>query len=196
MDQKITNRPATELLSATASYNPRHIGEKEFEDLVESIKRFGFVVPVVFNTRTGRIVSGHQRVKAAAQLGLEVPTLEVEMDETQERLLNVAMNRIKGKFDAEKLSVIFEELVAAGEEIEPTGFDSLEVAEINAMLGSVPTDDPSFPQLVFRLNRKDATEVKAALRTAKKAGLTEYETENQNSNGNALARIAEFYLSE
>lgn len=194
MDNKTKHRPASELLAAAAPYNPRHIGEDEFESLVESIKRFGFVVPVIFNTRTGRLVSGHQRVKAAVHLGMtEVPVLDVDIDETQERLLNVAMNRIKGKFDAEKLSVIFAELITAGEEIEITGFDSLEVAEINAMLGSAPVEDPSFLQMVFRMNRKDTAEVKVALRTAKKAGTFD-EVENQNSNGNALMRIAEEFL--
>jgi ParB-like chromosome segregation protein Spo0J len=193
MENKITNRLISELLAAP--YNPRQIGEEDFAALVESIKRFGFVVPVVFNTRTGWLVSGHQRVKAAAQLGMtEVPTLEIDIDEDQEKLLNVAMNRIRGKFDAEKLSTIFEELIGAGEEVEITGFDALEVAEINAMLGSTPVDNPTFLQLVVRLSKKDAVEVKEALRAAKKAGLTEYETENQNSNGNALTRIAEQFL--
>lgn len=194
MEQKITNRKADELLKLAAPYNPRHITEEELGKLEQSIKRFGLVVPVVLNLRTNRLVSGHQRVRIAAKLGLEVPTLEVDLPENEEKLLNVAMNRIRGKFDAEKLSTIFSELVAAEADIEITGFDALEVAEINAMLGMATKDTPTFPQLIFRVSRKDAAVVKEALRAAKKAGAFD-EAENQNSNGNALMRIAEQFLN-
>lgn len=197
MNYEIKLRDAKELLNAAAPYNPRYISDQELEALTESIKRFGFVVPVVVNSKTGRIVSGHQRAKAAERLGIQVPTIEVELDETAEKLLNVAMNRIRGKFDAEKLGVIFQELAASGEDVDITGFTALEVAEVNVLLGGRLSDSPTFPLAVFKINKRAAEGIRDALRKAKGQGaFTEYEGENENSNGNALARIAEWVLSK
>ena len=37
-----------------AEYNPRKMTDKEANDLTESIKRFGFVDPLVVNSHEGR----------------------------------------------------------------------------------------------------------------------------------------------
>ena len=54
--------------------NPRN-NDKAVDKLAESIKEFGFKVPVIID-RNNEIVAGHTRVKAATKLGLtEVPCL-------------------------------------------------------------------------------------------------------------------------
>ena len=76
-----------------APYNPRDISEHAFEGLKESIKKFGFVDPVIVNTRTGLLVSGHQRLKAAEAIGMEVvPCVEVDLSPSAEKALNVTLN--------------------------------------------------------------------------------------------------------
>ena len=45
-----------------ASYNPRKISKKAFEGLEVSLKKFGDISGIVWNKRTGNLVSGHQRV--------------------------------------------------------------------------------------------------------------------------------------
>ena len=48
-----------------ATYNPRvdlMPGDEEFQYLEESMRRFGQVLPIVWNQRTNRVVSGHQRL--------------------------------------------------------------------------------------------------------------------------------------
>ena len=47
-----------------ADYNPRKITDKALEGLKFSLEEFGDISGIVFNTRTGNLVSGHQRVKA------------------------------------------------------------------------------------------------------------------------------------
>ena len=47
-----------------AAYNPRMIDEKSFEGLKFSLTEFGDLSGIVFNKRTGNLVTGHQRVKA------------------------------------------------------------------------------------------------------------------------------------
>ena len=96
-----------------AEYNPRDITDKELEGLTHSLLEFGFVEPVVVNTATNRLVSGHQRIKAAKSLGIQsVPVFEVNLPEAKEKALNVALNShtIAGKFNGEMLSGLLEEI--------------------------------------------------------------------------------------
>lgn len=52
-----------------AKYNPRRIGEKQFEALRESIRVLGVVKPVIVSD--GTIIAGHQRTKAITAEGIE-----------------------------------------------------------------------------------------------------------------------------
>lgn len=47
-----------------ADYNPRKISNEALEGLKFSLDEFGDISGVVFNSRTGNLIAGHQRVKA------------------------------------------------------------------------------------------------------------------------------------
>lgn len=111
------------------------------------------------------------------------------MDPTKERMANVALNKIKGKWDAEKLEPLFAILEVQKIEIEPTGFDNAEIQEILASLHSGEHRQSDFETLVIKLNRQDKKTVQDALRKAKAMGPFT-NTDNKNSNGNALERVA------
>nr|WP_281242048.1 ParB N-terminal domain-containing protein [Marininema mesophilum] len=56
-----------------ASYNPRKNlkpGDDEYEKLKRSINHFGYIEPLVWNSRTGNLVGGHQRLKIFLEQGL------------------------------------------------------------------------------------------------------------------------------
>lgn len=96
-----------------ADYNPRKISEKELENLKKSIKRFGFVEPLVVNKRNNVLVGGHQRLKAALDLGYtKVPVYEVDLNETEEKILNIKLNdhTSMGKFDVDILDGLISEI--------------------------------------------------------------------------------------
>ena len=97
-----------------AGYNPRLISKEQFEALVKSLREFGFVEPVVLNKRKEKelvMVGGHQRLEAAKRIGLkEVPAIIVSLSLEKEKLLNLALNRIKGDWNKEKLAVVISEL--------------------------------------------------------------------------------------
>lgn len=62
-----------------AEYNPRRISPEQIEELQESIKGLGFVIPVLVNKKNNVIVAGHQRTKAAKKIGIKrIPVLWVE----------------------------------------------------------------------------------------------------------------------
>ncbi len=117
-----------------ARYNPRIVlepGMPEWEKLKTSIEQFGNVEPIVWNRRTGNVVGGHQRLAVLKSMGYEsVPCSVVDLDEEEEKLLNIALNKIKGEWDYDKLEEIlssFDYEVATA-----SGFSAEEIAIILA----------------------------------------------------------------
>ena len=145
--QNLTIRvmPLSEL--APADYNPRTISKAALAGLSESLSRFGVVQPIVWNERTGCIVGGHQRVKALmAQGATDAPVTVVDLDETEERALNVALNNphISGDF-TDDLQGLLEEIQSADAELyEALMLDKLSLAIIEAEDGD--EDIPEEPE--------------------------------------------------
>lgn len=111
-----------------ATYNPRIDlipGDVEYENLRRSIKTYGMIIPVIWNKRTNRVVGGHQRLTVLENEGeTEVDVSVVDLDETQERQLNVALNKVEGGWDNDKLAELLTEL---GEDATLTGFTQQEI---------------------------------------------------------------------
>lgn len=106
-----------------ATYNPRKISREQMDRLVRSIREWGFVDPIVANRTSGSVVGGHQRLKAAKQLGMEtVPTVWVELDDVNEKALNIALNKHGGEWDYGLLQSVLDDVQAGGIELELTGF--------------------------------------------------------------------------
>lgn len=62
-----------------ATYNPRRIGAAQFEELKNSLKLIGCVLPVIVNKANGVIIAGHQRCKALKAIGsADVPVAYVD----------------------------------------------------------------------------------------------------------------------
>lgn len=111
-----------------ASYNPRKElkpGDKEYELLKKSIKEFGYVEPIIVNDKTGNIVGGHQRLAVLKDLGYtDVEVVHVELDDAREKALNIALNKISGSWDADKLEDLLRDIKENSDlDIELTGFD-------------------------------------------------------------------------
>ena len=113
-----------------AEYNPRieiEPGMPEFIKLKNAIERFDMVEPVVWNKRTGNVIGGAQRLAVMRHLGKTTTLVSViDVDEAQEKLLNVALNKIKGSWDIEKLESLFNDIDYA--DLSTTGFDTAEIA--------------------------------------------------------------------
>ena len=126
-----------------ADYNPRRIERHQLAALKNSLTRWGFVEPVILNETTGRIVGGHQRVRAALELALEtVPVVKVQLDETQEKALNIALNKISGEWDFDLLKGLLFELKDEEFELDDLGFDGDELEELLGLgLDAEPQSD-------------------------------------------------------
>ena len=130
-----------------ADYNPRKAlkpGDLEYEKLKRSIEQFGYVEPVIWNKTTGRVVGGHQRLKVLMDMGYtEVDCVVVELTEEKEKALNVALNKISGEWDKEKLALLITDLQGVDFDVSLTGFDPAEIDDLfkDAVKDGVKEDD-------------------------------------------------------
>lgn len=127
-----------------AEYNPRKISDKDYENLKRSIDEFGIVVPIIINLKDFTIISGHQRfdilyyennlqevyLLELGDIGWVFTDIDLKIkDKNYEKTLNLALNRIHGEFDPNRVNEILFEL----EELHLdhlTGFD-LELDDID-----------------------------------------------------------------
>jgi hypothetical protein len=111
-----------------ADYNPRTISDEAMRALETSIDRFGIVQPIVWNKRTGNVVSGHQRLSALQKLGaVETDVVVVDLDDIDEKALNITQNNphITGEFDQNMLQPLLVELEALDFDLAPLRLDEL-----------------------------------------------------------------------
>lgn len=157
-----------------AEYNPRQITSEELTKLTNSISTFGLVDPIIINLKNNKIIGGHQRYEVLinqhmlnndfyGELNLirmgdigwifTETDLKVE-DEDHEKALNLALNKISGEWDFEKLGEILDELTVNDFNIELTGFDDIELESMNTEdYGFVENEiePPKKPKSVFKL---------------------------------------------
>jgi DNA modification methylase len=108
--------------------DPAHVRE-----IANSINTLGFNVPLLIG-KDNIVVDGDSRLEAAKLLGLSsVPCIRVDhLDETEQRLLRLAVNRLgeKGFWDVGELEAEFKELIIADVPIEISGFGSDEIDQV------------------------------------------------------------------
>jgi DNA modification methylase len=129
-----------------APWNPREISPEALAGLQMSIAKWGLVEPLVLNQRSGFLVGGHQRLEAMKRLGMEeAPVVLVDLDETEEKALNVALNSqaISGAFTTgleallAEIKTEFPHDVYAG-----LRFDEIEIPDADAMEYGANGGDP------------------------------------------------------
>ena len=125
-----------------SEFNPRiklEKNSKEYKKIAASIEQFGFVEPLVVNEYNMCCIGGHQRLQILKDIGVaEVECVIInESDPNREKTLCIALNKIKGDWDMEKLAFLLsDEDVTAF----PTGFDDGEV-EIEKYLKDIEPEE-------------------------------------------------------
>lgn len=113
-----------------AAYNPRVYltkGDADYEKIERSIEEFGYTEPIVWNERTGNVVGGHQRLKVLKEKGYtKLPVSVVNLNDADEKQLNLALNKIKGEWDYQKLQDLLMEFEP--DDLLATGFTADQVA--------------------------------------------------------------------
>ncbi|GAG00361.1 unnamed protein product, partial [marine sediment metagenome] len=87
--------------------NANEMTDRQRGMLKKSLKRFGFVEPIVVNSgkshgeMTNRICGGHHRVDEYPDD--MIPCVFVDLDERYHRMLSIALNQQHGQFNTEKI---------------------------------------------------------------------------------------------
>lgn len=125
--------------------NPRTHSDKQLAKIKASIRKFGFTAPVLID-EDNVILSGHGRVMAAKELGLElIPTREISgLSQAKKRAYVIADNKIaeQSKWDGGLLKSELNLLMQEEFDIETTGFST---AEIDLMFDDSPEPQSADP---------------------------------------------------
>ncbi len=137
--------------------NARTHPKRQIEQIVASIRAFGFTNPLLADPER-HLIAGHGRLLAAKQLGLtEVPVIELAgLSEGQKKALRLADNKIalNAGWDIEILKLELADLSLPEFEMDLalTGFSS---GEIDVVLGdSVDPDDEVIPEVPSEPNTR------------------------------------------
>lgn len=185
---------------ATLVENPKNNNkhpDRQIELLAKIIKYQGQRVPIVVSKRSGFITKGHGRLMAIKKLGWDKCAVDLQEyeNEAQEYADLIADNKI-AEFAQLDDTMMIDEIRQLGiEDFELLGLDDfkLDVGEIE--LPELPDGEKGeLEQITFTLHSAQALEVKNAIEKAKEQGPF-VDTNNENKNGNAIARICEWFLN-
>lgn len=126
-----------------APYNPREDiepGTAEYERLKKSFQDHGVVEPPVVNLHNMRCIGGNQRLTVLRDMGVEEILCSVidQPDEAKEKKLCLALNKIEGRWDTDKLGDLLRDDDVIGFE---TGFDPDELAVYRHLEDTKDPDD-------------------------------------------------------
>lgn len=182
--------------------NARTHSPEQVKQIAASMREWGWTIPVLAD-ETGGIIAGHGRVMAAELNGYtEAPVMTARgWSESKKRAYVIADNKLalNASWDDELLGVELVDLRDMGANLSLIGFDASELSDLMREVGDAPLpelpagDRPPYQQITFTLHDEQAELVKQAMAAAKSAG--PFSTSlNENSNGNAIARVCEHYL--
>lgn len=206
MPERIVMRPTASLVKYAR--NSRKHSPESVRQLADNITRFGWTQPVLVDGDRG-VIAGHGRIEAAELLGLpEVPCIELRhLTNDQKRALVIWDNRSAelSEWSEPLLAQELADLSGVGIEAVDLGFDAAEVDRLMEIMGTEfakPLDAwPTLPsgdrapiqQVTLTLHDDQVATLKRAIDKARGMGPF-VDTGNENSNGNAVARICEAFL--
>lgn len=166
------------------------------------LKQVGWVQRIIVNQRTGHVVDGHARVELALRRSEQrVPVVYVDLSADEERLVLAALDPIGGlaTTDADKLAELLQDVSAQDAGLQAL-LDDL-ARQIGAGVGEIDLpelndgDREPFQQMTFTVHDEQKEQIDRALAAAKAMGPF-LDSLNENSNGNALARVCEIFLTQ
>jgi len=159
-----------------AQYNPRIIRHQNKSMLGKSLRKLGFVQPVVWNVRSKNLVGGEQRICELDRLhrgsnNYKLTVCKIDVDDKKEREINIALNNlsIQGEYDFVKLEKLLTDTIMVDNvemtlDIEAIGFTP---SEIMRYLGSRPMEvRPEFLEQLseqLKKNRETMEKIRSGL---------------------------------
>jgi ParB family chromosome partitioning protein len=182
-----------------AERNARTHSAEQIAQIAASVEQFGWTNPILVDEKSN-VIAGHGRLEAAKLLGLlDVPTITLAgLTAAQKRALVIADNKLalNAGWDEAILAQELDALKALDFDLPVIGFSSDELDRLfpqplNGMPGLPDGGKAPFQQMTFTLHDDQVIVVQAALEAAKDG--SPFDGPNENSNGNALARVCAAY---
>lgn len=194
--------------------NARTHSTKQLEQIMNSIKAYGFTNPLLID-ENNNLIAGHGRLEAVKQLNrvdfknnplMELPAIIIEgLSEADKKALIIADNQIalNAGWDYEILALELKEFEELNYNLDLLGFDNIDellsevldyesVDEVEPKMA--PAERESLATMTFLLSVKQSELIREALKKAQGGGFNISDDENTNKNGNALAFICREFL--
>ena len=143
-----------------ATYNPRQISTKQYNDLKKSLSKFSLVEPIVVN-KDMTIIGGHQRLKICKELKhTEIDCVVLDLSKEEEKELNIRLNKNTGDFDMDILANEFDI-----DELTDWGFKHIDL-DLNIDKIDEDTDDSA----TITIKEDDLVKAKVLYNNLKKKG--------------------------
>lgn len=127
-----------------SDYNPRKIADEARKALKKNIKENGIIGGLVFNSQTGNLVSGHQRVSIADEVNKYNPEThendydlkveKIDVDLKNEKELNIFFNSksVMGEYDYSKLALMIPDI-----DVNLAGLDEVDMSFIDIEIPTI-----------------------------------------------------------
>ena len=144
---KVERRPVADLMPR--ANNARTHSDEQIDQIVASIKEWGFTVPVLVD-EDGVLIAGHGRVMAAQRMGLlDVPAMVASgWTESQKRAYVIADNQLalNAGWDDALLRSELGDLAELDFNLDLTGFSGVELTSFLTGVGDGLTDPDDAPE--------------------------------------------------
>ena len=183
-------------------HNARKHSAKNLEAIANSLSKFGQRKPIVISADK-TILAGNGTVVAAKQLGWKTVVATVapkEWDSDTAKAYALADNRTAelAEWDDSILAKQLIELDTAGWDLTNLGFENASQPtnqDLENAFNALNNEKSILEQITFTLHKDQMQTMRNALEASKALG--EYgDTGNENSNGNAIARVCELWLGK
>lgn len=167
--------------------NPRK-NDKAVEYVANSIKEFGFKVPIVID-KNNVIVAGHTRYKASEKLGLtEVPCIVADdLNEEQIKAFRLADNKVS-EFAEWDFNILGEELGDIDFDMTEFGFEKLNLDpdDFGTDFELSDLETPITRTITLSLNEEQYAIAMSVIDFVDNNGLINHDFGNHNKKSNAL----------
>jgi ParB family transcriptional regulator, chromosome partitioning protein len=181
--------------------NARKHGQKNLDSIKGSLAKFGQQKPIVVNT-DNVIVAGNGTMQAAKELGWkEINIVRTDLKGSDITAFGIADNRTSelAEWDYNVLQELLEGLKAEDFDLSAIGFDDEDLGRYNIDGIGMPKlpdgEKAPFQQKTFTLHDSQAESIDCAVELAKAQGGDKSDL-NENTNGNAIAFICDFFIRE
>jgi len=177
--------------------NPNKHTPAQIKMLAKIIKHQGQRLPIIISKRSGFIVSGHGRLEAMKSLGwskcaVDEQDFATEADEYAHMIADNKIAELAEHDDALMIQQLME--MDFKLDLDLLGIQNFKLEDIDTELKDLKSGEKDFlKQITFIVTDEQSDLIYQAIKKSEELGPF-LNDENENKNGNALARIAELFI--